>query len=388
MPRGRTGWPGRGAWGRPPTYVPTPIEHYHGSASRSHNQEVLMKKADLIIDLQYGSTGKGLIAGYLASTRDYDLVINANMPNAGHTFIDEWGQVMVHKVLPNGVVGKNVRNVIIGPGSVFCLRQLKRELNQLMSFGYTNWTLLIHENAVVLNDNHRTAEAEDESLTKNGSTKQGSAAAMIHKIKRDPTNNPTAKELFRNDLTWGPHLINQREYLEVVRDAKNVLLEGAQGYSLGINAGFYPFCTSRDCTPARFMADMGVPLPYLRRVIGTARLHPIRVGSPPGGYSGDCYPDQGEISWEELGQVPELTTVTKRERRVFSWSQLQMEEAMMACMPDEIFLNFCNYAPNEVDRVKGQIITAGSKAGKRPEILYTGWGATVNDVREVKINRG
>ena len=82
-----------------------------------------MKKVDVIIDLQFGSTGKGLIAGYMATHGTYDTVVNANMPNAGHTFIDAKGQVMMHKVLPNGVVGPNVKNVMIGAGSIFSLEQ-------------------------------------------------------------------------------------------------------------------------------------------------------------------------------------------------------------------------------------------------------------------------
>lgn len=36
----------------------------------------------MIVDLQYGSTGKGAIAGYLSTKNDYDTVISANMPNA------------------------------------------------------------------------------------------------------------------------------------------------------------------------------------------------------------------------------------------------------------------------------------------------------------------
>ena len=62
-----------------------------------------MKKVDIIVDLQFGSTGKGALAGYLAANSDYDVVVSANMPNAGHTFIDSKGQRMIHKVLPSGI---------------------------------------------------------------------------------------------------------------------------------------------------------------------------------------------------------------------------------------------------------------------------------------------
>lgn len=337
-----------------------------------------MNNTDVIIDLQYGSTGKGLIAGYLGTHGHYDTVINANMPNAGHTFIDAEGQVMIHKVLPNGLVGKSVKTVGIGPGSVFSVPQLTMELDDLMMYKHNQFQLQIHEDAVILLASHKEAEQGDERLEGIGSTKQGSAAAMIQKIMRNGTRNPTAGSLLRDHPYFGPMLLTQREWLRMIQDSKEILVEGAQGYSLGINAGFYPFCTSRDCTPARFLADCGVPLPYLRRVIGTARMHPIRVG----GNSGPCYEDQTELTWEELGQPEERTTVTNKIRRVFTWSQQQIEEAILACMPDHIFLNFCNYDPEGVDTIKNQIYQAGEAAGFAPIVMYTGWGPTVNDVKE------
>ena len=349
-------------------------------ASKRHinfNYEVTMKKADMIIDLQYGSTGKGLIAGYLGHHGEYDMVINANMPNAGHTFIDAKGQKMIHKVLPNGLVGSKVKDVMIGPGSIFSLGQLEKELDDLERFGYNNFDLWIHEDAVVLRPEHKHAEQTDDVLANIGSTQQGTAAAMIQKLMRNEVRNPTAKAALGLMPVWKDRLLNQHDWLLALQSANEILIEGAQGYSLGINAGFYPYCTSRDCTPARFLADCGVPLQYLRRTIGTARLHPIRVGGNSGGH----YLDQEEITWQLLGQPEERTTVTNKVRRIFTWSQTQIEEALLACQPEHVFLNFCNYAPATVEHVKGQIIKAGHKAGYSPIVAYTGWGPTINDVK-------
>ena len=341
-----------------------------------------MNNTDVIVDLQYGSTGKGLIAGYLGVVGNYDMVINANMPNAGHTYIDMAGRTMVHKVLPSGVCGANVKNVMIGPGSVFSVDQLVQELWKLDGFGYYRWDLWIHENATVLLPAHFDAEQGDDRLASIGSTKQGSAAAMIQKIMRNPIRNPTAGALLRSHPQFGGCLLSQKDWLAKIVTADEILLEGAQGYSLGINAGFYPYCTSRDCTPARFMADCGVPLPYLRRVIGTARMHPIRVA----GDSGGCYSDQKEIQWSDLGVQAEFTTVTKKMRRVFTWSERQMEEAIHACQPDHIFLNFCNYDPDGVDKVVSSIAAAASSACRMPVVQYFGWGATHNHVHERKLD--
>jgi len=335
----------------------------------------MKKKADLIIDLQYGSTGKGAIAGYLAATRDYDLVINANMPNAGHTYIDKGGAVMMHKVLPNGVVGPHIKDVILGPGSIFDPAQLQKELHLLEALGYDRWNFHIHENACVVTDYDK--EQEQRHMADIGSTCQGTSVVMVNKIKRNKMQDPTAKTRLKG-TPFECHLITNAEYLNKIDQAERILLEGAQGYSLGINAGFFPFCTSRDCTPARFCADMNIPMPMINKVIGTARMHPIRVG----GNSGPCYEDQMETTWEVLGVEKEYTTVTGRERRVFTWSQQQILDAMFVCQPDEVFLNFCNYDPKMVPIIRSLIDSAARSSGCEGHVRYEGWGANHGDIKE------
>lgn len=336
-------------------------------------------KADLIVDLQYGSTGKGLIAGYLADTRHYDVVVTANMPNAGHTFIDSAGNKMVHKVLPNGVVSPNCRYALIGPGAVFSIDRLIEEIDTANSFGY-HFIVVIHPMATVLNDEHRNDEAAIKSAI--GSTGQGSAAAMMEKLGR--IDAPVAHRVMGYG-DWGRSIMvaTTSEYNAIIKHANNILLEGAQGFSLGINEQFYPYCTSRDCTPARFMADMAIPLPMLRKVIGTARTYPIRVASPKGGTSGGCYPDQRELKWSDLGVQAEKTTVTKKTRRVFTFSPLQISDAMYASAPDEVFLNFCNYVTDRNTGIQAPELNNMVEAFKG-KVKFLGWGPDVSDVEEVE----
>lgn len=338
------------------------------------------KKADMIVDMQYGSTGKGLIAGYLAIINDYDVVATANMPNAGHTFIDTKGNKMVHKVLPNGVVSPNCRYALIGPGAVFDIDRLISEINAARGFGYESFKVIIHPMATLLDTFHTSAE---DKFSRIGSTRQGSAAATVHKMQRDPEDNPTASSRMGYG-EWSPDIevVTAAEYNSIIKRAENILLEGAQGFSLGINEQFYPYSTSRDCTPARFLADMAVPIPMLRRVIGTARTYPIRVANPKGGTSGGCYPDQQELSWRDLGVTPEKTTVTKKTRRVFTFSRMQIADAMYAMAPDEVFLNFCNYVTDKdtggEDPALHRIIEAF-----KGKVKYMGWGPEATDVEEL-----
>lgn len=333
------------------------------------------KKADIIVDLQFGSTGKGLISGALATWHGYDVVVTANMPNAGHTFIDWDDHKMVHKVLPNGVVSPKCDWALIGPGAVFDLQRLKDEIDHLHKIGYDGFAVGIHPNAVVLHERHKINEG---ILSAIGSTMQGSSEAMIHKMKRDVRSSPIARDQLRkhNFEGYPVHILTHLEYDNIIETADKILLEGAQGFSLGINQQFYPYCTSRECTPARFMSDMGIPLPLLNKVIGTCRVHPIRVGNTPDGYSGDFYHDQRELSWEEIGVEPERTTVTNRVRRVFSWSTTQIFDALWHCAPDEVFLNFCNYAKPD------ELVMARNQLGDL--LTYEGWGPSIDYVKRVR----
>ncbi|KKL16624.1 hypothetical protein LCGC14_2493710 [marine sediment metagenome] len=321
----------------------------------------LQPKVDLVLDLQYGSTGKGLICGYLGETGDYDTCITANMPNAGHTYISSGQVKYMFKVLPSSMVGQNVKTVMIGPGAVFSLGRLEEEMTHLR----TDQTLRIHPNAMVLTSDH--VKKEEKLMDRIGSTAQGSAAAVCEKMMRHKAS--IAKKFLRG-TAFQQYVCNHSEWQIRLGLSTGILAEGSQGYSLGINTQFYPYTTSRDCGPAAFLSNMGIPLSMLSTIIGTCRTLPIRVG----GNSGDCYADQDELSWEELDIKPELTTVTKRERRIFSYSRMQIEEACWWCNPDLVFLNFANYVPEDyVEQIVAHI-------DQMSRVRWVGFGPTFKDV--------
>ena len=325
-----------------------------------------MKKVDIIVGLQFGSEGKGLIAGHLGQF--YDTVVNVNMPNAGHTYIDRQGKEYIFKVLPNGAVWPDVRRIMIGPDSVFSLPRLLKETEMLHMNIWDK--LIIHENAVLLHPNH--VKAEEGLMERIGSTAQGSAAAMVHKIQRDPA------AVVGNLNVLKKNVVSHKQWMEHLDDSQHILLEGCQGYSLGLNAGFYPYCTSRDCTPGRLLAGAGIPYQWAADVFGVARINPIRVG----GNSGPSYADSKELRWDELGLEPEKTTVTKRDRRIFEFSRLQMKDAIIACQPNKVFLNFCNYNPElSQDILNATNILLRQYGPNDSRVAYTGWGPKDNDIR-------
>jgi len=329
----------------------------------------MTKKVDVLVGLQFGSEGKGLIAGHLARVKAYDTVVNVNMPNAGHTYIGLDDKKYIFKVLPNGAVHPLVNRVMLGPDSVFSIERLKEEC-QMVGGGIWD-KLIIHEGATILYPFHKISELG--LVGSVGSTGQGSSEAMVDKIRRltGATIGTDPGELRHN-------VVSHADWMLHLQRSKNVLLEGCQGYSLGLNAGFYPYCTSRDCTPGRLAAGAGIPHHWIRRVIGAARLYPIRVG----GNSGPPYKDQSELQWEELGLQPEFTTVTNRKRRIFSFSETQIKEAIIACGVNDVFLNFCNYDAELSEHVQGKINEICRSYGPRDSrVTYTGWGPKDADIR-------
>lgn len=331
-------------------------------------------KAYAIIDLQYGSTGKGLLAGYLARQRHPDGVACAFGPNAGHTFIDGVDRKFVHVMMPMGALSPAIKTVFIGPGAVVHPQILIDESDALRGMGY-RYELCIHEAAAVVQERHRLAEAGHGKI---GSTQKGTGACASEKVTRTQGNGVPWHLLARDVLRGTPlegNVVSVAEYNDRLDEVEVLQIEGAQGFSLGSNAGFWPYCTYRDCSIHQLLADCGVPEQRLH-IYGTARTYPIRVNNKTGS-SGPCYHDQQEIEWKDIGLEAELTTVTKLPRRIFTFSEEQIKQAIRMSNVDAVFLNFINYCRdgNELDRLV-KIIE------RYAPIQWMGSGPTEADIKE------
>jgi len=345
-------------------------------------------KVDLVMDFQYGSTGKGLIAGYLAKRGDYDTVICAFATNAGHTYIDkeEGIHVMTQQLPTAAVVSKTVKNILLGPGSLIHMATLLHELEQNKE-RLAGKRLMIHPQAAVVEGYHAEQEREM-GMSKIGSTTKGVGAAMIERIKRDPEYANTVAVRWKG-TAFEQYVVTEEEYRQALLDAENVLIEGAQGFSLSLYHGQYPYTTSRDVTPWQILADCGVPYRWASyvHVIGTARTYPIRVNNRDGS-SGPNYPDQVELDWDQINNgtiAAELTTVTKLKRRIFTFSQKQIQEALFHCggyWDTRIFLNFANYCASgaELRDIVAKIEEPGPLNWNAPRVAWIGYGADDADI--------
>jgi adenylosuccinate synthase len=346
-----------------------------------------MVEMHVIVDLQFGSCGKGLLAGHLAeSVVKPDTLITAWAPNAGHTYINAAGDKFVNIALPNGIVSPNLKRILIGPGSVINPELLMSEMER-----YEPWLdgveILIHEHAAVVMEKHRAHESE--YAYKIGSTMKGVGAAVIEKIARDPDSMIVARDVLRGTPLEGL-LVSTEHYNNAFDLSRRVLVEGAQGFSLGINNGFYPYTTSRECTVQQIMSDCAIPIWPARagwrshvKVWGACRTFPIRVANRfkdgvQVGWSGPNYWDQNEINWGDIGLEPELTTVTRLPRRVFTFSMEQIKQAVRMNGCDAIFMNFANY----LGRDAAYSLVSKIEHAAQCKVEYIGWGPASTDIEK------
>jgi adenylosuccinate synthase len=301
-------------------------------------------KINMLIGNNFGSEGKGNIAAYLAKTQKIDISISQNGPNAGHQFIDDNGVVQTMKMLPvSGVVAKN-SIIILGSGSVIDIKRLEKEIAD--NPGVED-RLRISPTAVIVDDYCR--EYEKECLQYIASTFQGTGAAIGLKAMRSQKIK-LAKDTYSLEryLNFGiPEML-----MNGLSSGATVLAEVSQGIHLSVDGNFYPYCTSRPINVGQMFAYLDVPVTLLGDVIGVSRSYWIRVGNVPNGQSGDVYPDSKELTWEEVSNrigrpVQELTTVTRRIRRVFTFSKFGFKLGVKRNGINILFLTFCDYLTQE-----------------------------------------
>jgi adenylosuccinate synthase len=338
--------------------------------------------AYVLVDGQYGSTGKGVAASLLAAYSveaglDIDIVTSNAGPNSGHTGILADGTTWINKQIPIATsvldhLGKPAKLTYLNGGAVIDVDGLVQEWRKLSDEGQKS--VWVHPHAAVVRDEDRDANT---SMVRNiASTGKGTGPAAAARMLR--TGRVYSHLLPLGDIPSASPVSNPMDSQNNV-----VLVETSQGFSLGINSGFYPHCTHRECTVTQALADARISATDLRQVMMVVRTYPIRVGNTQGS-SGGHYPDQEETTWEAIGQNPEYTTVTKRMRRVFTWSRIQFCEALYINRPTIVMLNFANYLKRSeleilLASMEEDIAKVYPSISNRPSILL-GFGPSTSDV--------
>jgi len=309
---------------------------------------IVPDKANLVIDGSFGSTGKGLIAARIAIDNHIDIACTTTSPNAGHTFYLGVQKNVTHLIPVAGIIHR--RSIIIfSAESVIDPGLLKKEMDD---FDIDPCRVFIHPRAAIITDQDKESEKAN-ALVEIASTQSGTGSARSSKILR--TGMIAGCHEFCK-----PMLLNFS--LKQILDENHglsVLVETGQGVGLDINHGYqFPHCTSRSVMPATILGELGLPPRLMGNCMLSFRTFPIRVGNPKQngddiGYSGDFYPDSKEIDFKTLGVDDELTTVTKRKRRIATFSAQQYETAINLIEPTHVFLNFCNYLYAAEDELPG-----------------------------------
>ena len=298
-----------------------------------------VRLVDVIVGGQYGSEGKGHIASHLAP--EYDVLVRVGGPNAGHTVFSDKPFTFHH--LPSGSMKAPNAHLVIGPGATIYVPELIREVGEL---GISCERLSVDPQTMVISDADRRSEID--LVHGIGSTGRGVGAAAARRIRH---RLPGKVKLAKDQRVLRPFLREACERFEdAFRVGRRVLLEGTQGACLSLYHGSYPFVTSRDTTVAGCLAEAGISASRTRKVIMVCRSYPIRVQSPSDGSSGEMAREirWGEVEWRSglpRGSLSkkELTSTTKRERRVgeFEWDGLRKAASLNA--PTDVALTFLDY---------------------------------------------
>ena len=344
-------------------------------------------KVSTVVGGQFGSEAKGSAVAWLTSQliesgRMFDIVTAGNGSQSGHTSIHAGKKrVLFHLPTASAIANEYgvYPTVYLNAGAVINPVVLEQELkdNPLPD------GLFIHPEAAVITDECLEEEGKsDSSTTKIASTRKGVGAALARKILR--------KGKVAREDAFLKQFIRKLDLNGSMLNGRSVLVEIPQGVSLSLNqSGFYPYTTSRDCTPSAALSDAGIHPSFFGQSMVVMRTYPIRVGAIKEGgvelgQSGGCYADQYETSWEELGVEAEITTVTKRVRRVFTWSNKQLLETFSICRPDVLVLTFCNYlkAQHQLDEIKDAVLNVSKVLRMPPPKIYYEWGPTTDDIGE------
>ncbi len=307
--------------------------------------------AFVVIGGQWGDEGKGRTVDLLA--QDATIVARYSAGNnAGHTVINHLGKFALHLV-PAGIFYPE-KLCLIGNGVVIDPEVLLAEIEQLESRGVSTKNLFVSDRAQVLMPYHRLLDELEEQARGDAAldtTRRGVGPAFVDKVARVgvrmadliepqalrerlelvlPLKNTLLERLYevppldldemhRAYVEYGcqlkPHV---RDTSVVVQEAlergEQVLLEGAQGSLLDLDAGTYPYVTSSTPSSLAGGAAVGIGIgpTQIDRVVGVYKAYMTRVGNGP--MPTELLNETGDILRGE-GPEPEFGATTGRPRR-------------------------------------------------------------------------
>ncbi len=326
----------------------------------------------IVVGGQYGSEGKGKVAHYLAREMNAAYAVRCGGSNSGHTVVDEHGNARIFQHLPTASILPDVKLVICA-GSYIDLDILFKEIE---ATNVDKGRLFIDPDAVIITPELKQRELKGGLVEKIGSTGSGTGAAVAARINREPV-------LFAKDVyELRPFIASVPEMLRKALDKnERIIIEGTQGFGLSpLHSRLFPYVTSRDTTAAAFLSETGLSPMDVDDIVLTIRAFPIRV-------EGNSGPLPNEIDWETITKegghtekIQELTSVTKRLRRVARFDAEIVRRAIVVNRPTRIVLNHLDYIsettiPFLVKGMKNFILSIEAIIGR--DISFLGLGRNI-----------
>ena len=321
---------------------------------------LLNSKITAIVGAQWGDEGKGKITDFFAGESDYVVRFHGGN-NAGHTVIVEGNTFKLH-LIPSGVVYGNPTSVI-GNGVVVDPCALLNEIAYLKTKGIEP-KLLVSDRAHVIMPYHIVLDGAlsgHQGSLAAGSTRRGIAPVYADKMYRngirmiDLLEPDVFREKLRKGYSFSKGLIEKslERSLEIsieeifnmytdygqqlkpyicdtsvilynaYKSREKILFEGAQGISLDVDHGVYPYTTSSNTAAGHISTGTGVSFRHINRIIGVVKAYLSRVGEGP--LPSEIHEDIA-APLREKGQ--EYGTTTGRPRRMGWLDLVQVRQAV------------------------------------------------------------
>lgn len=271
----------------------------------------------IVVGGQYGDEGKGKIAAFLVQNGKIPYAMRCGVgPNAGHGVWIRTKEKPIEvecRHIPAGFVNSKTE-LFIAPGMFVDPEVLEIELSTLEGLGIEiRKRLRIDPTSPVIERRHKVYEKEGSYLhTFIGSMGSGCGKLAAERALRSP------EVRFARDIkNLSPYITVNVSLLLInaLKQGKDVLLEGTQGFGLSLTHGQYPFTTSKDTTASQCLVDAGIPPGFKTSVYVCIKPYTTRAGMGP--LEGENDPSLGHIAEEEVR--PGVVIGKKRRIGLFDW---------------------------------------------------------------------
>ena len=317
-------------------------------------------KITAVVGAQWGDEGKGKITDFFACDSHYVVRFHGGN-NAGHTVIVNGNTFKLH-LIPSGIIYGEPMS-IIGNGVVVDPKVLLDEIAYVKEKGIDP-KLMVSDRAHVIMPYHivlDSALSAHQGGLAAGSTNRGIAPVYADKMFRNGIRmidlleplvfqeklekgyafakglivkslerslDITINEIFDTYVAYGkalaPYICDTSiELYSAHKAGKSILFEGAQGISLDVDHGIYPYTTSSNTAAGHISTGTGVSFRDIDRIIGVVKAYLSRVGESP--LPSEIHGDEADALREKGG---EYGTTTGRPRRVGWLDLVQVRQAV------------------------------------------------------------